>query len=172
MSAVYEARAFLHEAPYPSMTDVDHDRTEAERFGETDVSELANYNAQSSLLQDDRASFDDGENRSMVSPDAVDTAFNATRLLPSAPAPAQSQHQHLMIPDLSSHSEPTPTPAAIPTAGSASPSSKANRASGTRAQLIPKPDRTVNKHPDGKFYCTWDGCAEATTGFKRRCEWR
>ena len=169
MSAVYEARAFLHEAPYPSMTDVDHDRTEAERFGETDVSELANYNAQSALLQDDRASFDDDEDRSMVSPDAVDTAFNATRLLPPAPAPAPDQH--LIMPDLSSHSEPTTTPAPVP-AGSASPSSKANRASGARAQLIPKPDRTVNKHPDGKFYCIWDGCTEGATGFKRRCEWR
>ena len=171
MSAVYEARAFLHEAPYPSMTDVDHDRTDGERFGETDVSELANYNAHSPLLQDDRTSFDDAENRSMVSPDAVDTAFNATRLLPASTGPAPSQH-HLIMPDLSSHSEPTPTPAAVPVTGSASPSSKANRSSGTRAQLIPKPDRTVSKHPDGKFYCTWDGCTEATMGFKRRCEWR
>ena len=152
------------------MTDVDHDRTDGERFGETDVSELANYNAQSSLLQDDRASFDDAENRSMVSPDPVDTAFNATRLLPSGPGPAPSQH--LIMPDLSSHSEPTPTPAPVPAAGSASPNSRPNRSSGTRAQLIPKPDRTVNKHPDGKFYCAWEGCTEATTGFKRRCEWR
>ena len=168
MSAVYEARAFLHEAPYPSMTDVDHDRAEGERFGETDVSELANYNAQSSLLQDDRTSFDGTDDRSMVPPDAVDTAFNATRLLP----PAQATPQHLIMPELSSHSEPTPTPAPVPTTGSASPTSKANRTSGTRAQLIPKPDRTVNKHTDGKFYCTWDGCTESATGFKRRCEWR
>lgn len=170
MSTVYEARAFLHEAPYPSMTDVDHDRTDGERFGETDVSELANYNAQSSLLQDDRASFDDAEGRSMVSPDAVDTAFNAARLLPGAPA--QTSSQHIMLPDLSSHSEQTPTPAPVPTAGSASPSSKANRASASRAQLIPKPERTVNKHPDGMYYCAWEGCTETATGFKRRCEWR
>ncbi|SPN97507.1 uncharacterized protein DNG_01021 [Cephalotrichum gorgonifer] len=169
MSAVYEARAFLHEAPYPPMTDVDHDRTDVtERFGETDVSELANYNAQPSLLADERGPFDDAEDHPMVSSDAVDRAFDAARLLP---APTD----HLILPELSAHTEPTPTPTPTTTAAevveSASPGSKTNRSASNRAQLIPKPDRTVSKHTDGKYYCAWEGCVETPDGFKRRCEW-
>lgn len=41
----------------------------------------------------------------------------------------------------------------------------------SRIKAIPKPDREVTKNADGKFVCVWQGCAEETREFSRKCEW-
>lgn len=40
-----------------------------------------------------------------------------------------------------------------------------------RSKPIPKPDREVTKGDDGRFICTWVGCAEDVRTFSRKCEW-
>ncbi|KAH7356931.1 putative zinc finger protein GLI2 [Rhexocercosporidium sp. MPI-PUGE-AT-0058] len=40
-----------------------------------------------------------------------------------------------------------------------------------RSKPIPKPDREVTKGDDGRFICTWVGCAEDVRTFNRKCEW-
>jgi len=160
----YEPRAFMHDAsPYQAMTDADPDHpTDAEeRFGETDVSELAGYH---------NAQLDEGQilghhdERTMMEEAAhepkMDLVPTPTMALSSLQAPEAQAEKSSPIPTSSqAKSDATETGAAVaPTP--------------TRMKLIPKPDREVSKHPDGKFYCAWAGCAEASQGFNRRCEWR
>ncbi|KAK4154601.1 hypothetical protein C8A00DRAFT_42671 [Chaetomidium leptoderma] len=40
-----------------------------------------------------------------------------------------------------------------------------------RIKAIPKPDREVTRNLEGKFICTWPGCAEEPKEFIRKCEW-
>ncbi|SPQ22009.1 90e28286-d78b-413d-863d-ed1944c73796 [Thermothielavioides terrestris] len=40
-----------------------------------------------------------------------------------------------------------------------------------RVKAIPKPDREVTRNLQGKFVCTWPGCAEEPKEFGRKCEW-
>jgi hypothetical protein len=123
----YEPRAFMHDATYQAMTDTDPDHAPdaGERYGETDVSELA---------------------PAMALPTLHAAEAHAEK---SSPAPTSSQ------------AKSDATEAGAPVAPTSA-----------RLKLIPKPDREVSKHPDGKFYCAWNGCAEASQGFNRRCEWR
>lgn len=41
-----------------------------------------------------------------------------------------------------------------------------------RIKAIPKPDREVTRNLEGKFICTWPGCAEEPKEFTRKCEWK
>ncbi|KAK3299162.1 uncharacterized protein B0H64DRAFT_415546 [Chaetomium fimeti] len=40
-----------------------------------------------------------------------------------------------------------------------------------RIKAIPKPDREVTRNLEGRFICTWPGCAEEPKEFVRKCEW-
>jgi hypothetical protein len=41
-----------------------------------------------------------------------------------------------------------------------------------RIKAIPKPDREVTRNLEGRFICTWPGCAEEPKEFIRKCEWK
>lgn len=64
-------------------------------------------------------------------------------------------------------SAPTPAP---PTATSKEESPTATTPQ--RIKAIPKPDREVTRNMEGKFVCTWPGCADEPREFVRKCEWK
>lgn len=205
MGTMYDSRTFVHEASYPSMTEMDHDHDHdrpgdgdgTDRFGETDVSELANYNpTPSSLLAPERTSLDDSEEaRSILlqgssrlelpptSPQSVIPSL-APELAKLTTDPGASVAPGLahdiatqLAPALGSATLPPSTPtmaAMIDTRARSIVSSrtKSNPAAAARLKLIAKPDREVTKGPGGRFYCTVEGCTEVPDGFKRRCEWK
>ncbi|CAI4215351.1 unnamed protein product [Parascedosporium putredinis] len=227
MGTVYDSRTFLHDASYPSMTEMDpdhdhdhhnhhdhhdhhdhhghhdHDRTVdndgADRFGETDVAELANYHtaAPSSLLPSERTSLDQAaeEARSMLLSDASRLNLSASppsvNVMPAlAPELAKAAEDAVAAAvslgtDLAAQLDPslgstTLPPSAVAMAGMvdlmAAKPILASRGRATpaaaRLKLIPKPERKVARGVGGRFYCSVAGCAEATEGFKRRCEWK
>ncbi|KAK4122291.1 hypothetical protein N657DRAFT_576174 [Parathielavia appendiculata] len=64
---------------------------------------------------------------------------------------------------------PVAPPTAVPTT---SPKEESPTASTPqRSKAVPKPDREVTRNLDGKFVCTWPGCAEEPREFVRKCEW-
>ena len=206
MGTVYDSRTFLHDASYPSMTEMDHDHHHdrptdndgTDRFGETDVSELANYHPTApSLLPPERTSLDDSEeSRSILLPDAsrLDLPASPQSGIPAlAPELAKASAEHAAAaatglgPDLTAADL---APALAPTTLSSSTAAmtgmvdiqtakpivasrtKSSPAAAARLKLIPKPDRAVARGPGGRFYCTVEGCIEVPHGFKRRCEWK
>jgi hypothetical protein len=65
---------------------------------------------------------------------------------------------------------PTAPPAAVPTITPKEESPTATTPQ--RSKAVPKPDREVTRNLDGKFICTWPGCAEEPREFIRKCEWK
>ena len=145
MSVAYEARNFIHDGSYPAIGDSDSD---AKHFTEAAVSALGSYNAASTILADGQAVVGEQPDRHLLPEESrVDIS------------PAD-------MPQLSSMDAPGPPPSKrmVSESDAQSPS--------TRVRAIPKPEREVSKHPDGKYYCTWSGCSETQQAFARRCEWR
>ncbi len=63
----------------------------------------------------------------------------------------------------------------VPTAATTTSTSKEDSPTATtpqRIKAIPKPDREVTRNLEGKFICTWPGCAEEPKEFTRKCEWK
>lgn len=72
-------------------------------------------------------------------------------------------------------SEPRLELPTVPTAATTTTTSKEDSPTATtpqRIKAIPKPDREVTRNLDGKFICTWPGCAEEPKEFTRKCEWK
>jgi hypothetical protein len=166
----YEPRAYMHDATtYDAITDPDpdHDPDHApdtgERYGETDVSELASYPGATVPLLDERVILVDHDDRPILSQDPTQEPKMdlPTPSMPLATLPTPEAHAE--------KSSPAPTSSQLKS--DATESGATASSTNPRLKLIPKPDREVSKHPDGKFYCAWPGCTE-THGFSRRCEWR
>lgn len=64
------------------------------------------------------------------------------------------------------------TAPATATTTSASKENSPTATTPQRIKAIPKPDREVTRNLQGKFVCTWAGCAEEPREFSRKCEWK
>ncbi|KAI0387191.1 hypothetical protein F5Y04DRAFT_78695 [Hypomontagnella monticulosa] len=82
-------------------------------------------------------------------------AEDATLMSPSPNSPS------LTSPNLG---PPTP-PESLPTLA------KADSTRASRLGPIPKPDHTVTKTRDGKYFCSYAGCTDEVKTFNRKCEW-
>lgn len=71
-------------------------------------------------------------------------------------------------------SEPQLELPAVPTAPTPTSTSKEDSPTATTPQHIKaiKPDRVVTRNVEGKFICTWPGCAEESIEFTRKSEWK